>query len=598
MSVIESRKDRNYYRYIQAPFHHPEHYPLKQRLPPDVYRPVAPWVGCLILPSLRQRNDGDSVLFKVYHAPPAAQQLVGQVVELTWNDDPAVQAWVQAVRRDVQFPETTRNSVRDGIVHPQRLNGWQQVGPLESLAGARRQDNMMVRLDGPVAVDASEERRTPRLLIAQTPVQITGRYYALVTFVRPFQRGGEEYRVRHYSRASRDFSGLQEVVRLPHVMTSETDSIPATNTGIETSPANAQGWYIYGAQDSSGVFVVQALAPRALLRLEPSRVVKGRNAAASYVQQTSWDKLEERKGQVSTIFLAGDDGEQAQHTWATGERALVLHVSGGIGGAKGDPEVQRGRLPGHFACGIAQVVDEPLSGERCFDIVYHQLLAHNSSGIVAGTHAWSSYMGDRQWGLLGTRPAVDVLIKLDALTVPYTGDGVSAAPLDELARLLETMAARYRIGDGTGRALVGRVSNATRDATTACYSMTRRVQQALSQNMPLEVWMRQNAVQAERLKHLVQFGTVAQPQRVPFGTPPREWQPADPLAGTRQQAETWRDVLQRAHTWRTMLPRVASNTLAQAALKQGATAWVLRVNQVGGEQPDISPLAPMSLFNA
>jgi len=33
------------------------------------------------------------------------------------------------------------------------------------------------------------------------------------------------------------------------------------------------GWYIYGAKDSAGMFVVQAIAPRALLRLQPDAVI-------------------------------------------------------------------------------------------------------------------------------------------------------------------------------------------------------------------------------------------------------------------------------------------------------------------------------------
>jgi len=45
-------------------------------------------------------------------------------------------------------------------------------------------------------------------------------------------------------------------------------------------------------------------------------------------------------------------------------------------------------------------------------------------------------------------------------------------------------------------------------------------------------------------------------------------------------------------SWRTMLPRLASDTIVELFLSQGAAMWVLRTNQVGGFDPDIEPVAP------
>jgi predicted Abi (CAAX) family protease len=44
-----------------------------------------------------------------------------------------------------------------------------------------------------------------------------------------------------------------------------------------------------------------------------------------------------------------------------------------------------------------------------------------------------------------------------------------------------------------------------------------------------------------------------------------------------------------------MLPRVVSDNVTQAFLRQGGAAWVLRTNQVGGFNPDIEAIAPMTL---
>ena len=48
-------------------------------------------------------------------------------------------------------------------------------------------------------------------------------------------------------------------------------------------------------------------------------------------------------------------------------------------------------------------------------------------------------------------------------------------------------------------------------------------------------------------------------------------------------------------TWRTLLPRLTSEEVVQAFLKQGADVQILRTNQVGGVNPDIEPVAPMTL---
>ncbi|HEY9295028.1 MAG TPA: hypothetical protein VIQ31_01405, partial [Phormidium sp.] len=44
-------------------------------------------------------------------------------------------------------------------------------------------------------------------------------------------------------------------------------------------------------------------------------------------------------------------------------------------------------------------------------------------------------------------------------------------------------------------------------------------------------------------------------------------------------------------SWRTLLPRLTSETVTRIFLKQGATIWVLRSNQIGAE-PNIEPIAP------
>jgi predicted Abi (CAAX) family protease len=45
-----------------------------------------------------------------------------------------------------------------------------------------------------------------------------------------------------------------------------------------------------------------------------------------------------------------------------------------------------------------------------------------------------------------------------------------------------------------------------------------------------------------------------------------------------------------------MLPRWAHDEIATIFLKQGASLWFIRTNQVGGFDPDIQPKAPTAIL--
>jgi len=45
-------------------------------------------------------------------------------------------------------------------------------------------------------------------------------------------------------------------------------------------------------------------------------------------------------------------------------------------------------------------------------------------------------------------------------------------------------------------------------------------------------------------------------------------------------------------SWRTILPSVAVRSIVRVFLDNGASAWVLRTNQVGGDDPTIEPKIP------
>ncbi|MEQ8959282.1 MAG: hypothetical protein RLP02_15405 [Coleofasciculus sp. C2-GNP5-27] len=221
----------------------PPFYPLEQDIDPKLYHSVGDWVGRLILPNpdeIQANSTADWVWFQVYHAPDTAQDLIGEKLRLEWQKTPPVKAYLDAVTTPVEFNQTTRNSQKNGNIHPNRLNGWSQVGPLQSLAGARPKNDVIVRLEEVIWVEN-------RLKIAHYPIQVSGRFYGLVSII---STEGEELTVRHYNPESGRFDGVEEVIRFRKGM------LFSTPQQLEASPAGEAGWYIYGAKDEQGVFTV------------------------------------------------------------------------------------------------------------------------------------------------------------------------------------------------------------------------------------------------------------------------------------------------------------------------------------------------------
>lgn len=582
-------KPSNYELYQQAAFNRPAYYPLNQSVSPELYQPLAPWMGRLILPKYEQRQTVKGALFEVHHTPPEHQHLVGQIVTLRWSDDPEVQKYMRVVTKDVYFSAEAEYGQKQGNIHPVRLNHWRQVDPLESLAGARPNDDVIVMLQDPVVAAAT-------LFITHEPVQITGRFYGLVKILQPVREESDQFRVVHFNRASRQFDGVEEVVRFPQVIVNRDGIFPSTNQDIEKSPLNSTGWYIYGAKDSAGMFVVQAIAPRALFQLQPDEVIFGKKSAIHYIKKQSWQATEVPKGTVKSVLLPSTSSplQEAVSQWQEGDYALLLHVYGGIGGNKTEPAARGPVYFGHFAFGVARVVREPLTDELRFDIKYHQVYTQNCDGLISGALDWTCYMGDRQYGRLGVRPICDILIKLDAFTEEYDFGGIKRFPLDRLVRELEIMTARYRIGDGTGGTYIGPANNCAQDSNQAMYAALNDIKIEAKSNPNVRAWLQHHPEQARRVRQLVRLRKSLKRKLLPFGTARADWEHHTATLGSSLEDSPLTQVSMALLTWRTILPHVASNALAEMFLQQGASVWVLRTNQVGGYDPDIAAIAPIS----
>ncbi len=588
-AVEKKLPSSNYAKYIEADFNRPSHYPLEAHPNLELYAPIGEWVGRLILPAAHERESTMGTFFEVHLAPPEHANLIGQVIRLRWSDDARTNAHFWSQSRPVAFTPNSEKMVADGLILPERVNRWDLVNPFESLAGSHPQDDIVVRLTGPVELESGVDER-PIIRTPGEPVQVTGRYYALVQFLSVDPADADQYTVVHFNRVSRDFDGPREVVRVPTVEANLYGARPSSNVRLETSPANQHGWYAYGAVDADGMFVVRSLAPRALLRLSHESLRLAGEDVKHYLSPKAWKEAAHTcKGEFTRAEIAPDGPAVS---WSEGEEALLIHLYGRIGGNVAEPTAKIPFYWGHFAFGSARVTREPLADELIFDIVYRQIYTQNTDGVTAGALHWSRYSGDRQFGWLGIRPIQDILLKLDCFTGRFEADPRKRSALTAVVDALEVMAARYRIADGRGGVSVSAAYNCAQDANQALYSAVRWLMAALRERADEERLRLQYPEDARRREQLLELAEDIQHTLLPFGADRADWQYGAETLSSGASRSQLKNLSMALRTWRTVIPPVAARALVRVFLKHGAAAFVLRTFQVGGQDPDIEPYVP------
>ncbi len=581
----------DYAKYVQANFNQPDYYPIKQSYS-DHYLPVSEWLGRLILPDVTERSRVGGVYLEVHHAPLAQQDLISKQVYLRYGDRPDIQAYVNQVKIRIDFSEQAYKSINQGIVHPIRLNHWRQVQALESLAGARPNDDVMVALSSVEVVRDS----AIVLYIAREPILITGKYYALASIAKLLPNNCAV--VRYYNSSSGQFDSQEDVVYFPQVIRDRNGVLPATVDQIIESPLNKTGWYIYGAKNDRGMFTVQAIAPRTLFQLQPAKVISGLQKTTDYIHNKYWQEIEQKKGQIDSILLNPRNLPETEliNSFSEGDRLLLLHTYGGIGGKKQE-FAPLGIFFGHFAFGLARVVREPLTQELRFKIGYAQVYTQNTTGIIAGSLDWTNFVGDRQFGWLGSRPITDIIVKLDVLN-EYNFGGLRRFPLNALAYQLDRMMARYRTGDGTGATFVGPANSCVQDSCQALYQAINMTLTEIDNNAQIKDWIAANPQdpQTQRLQRLVALNKAIKAKLIPWQIRADWVDPYQSLIGTRLADRPINTVINALTSWRSLLPRLANDSLAEIFLNHGASLWLLQTYQVGGWDEDIKPIAPTKLW--
>lgn len=549
----------------------PESYPLERSPTPGLYRPSAPWIGRLILPdpSEAAHHRGDWVWIELEQTPPDLGGLIGRKLRLSWSDTEHLQRLVQAVTVDVRLGAAADQLADAGNVVPVRLDG-RRVGPLQTLAGARPLDDITVALEGVLL--AGDE-----LKIERPPVQITGRWQGLVTVLphgtTPLRAADPLLPVRHFNPVTARFDGAEERIRIPLLPPDRFGRTFLDPEGLQESPLNRQGWLIQGAPGPDGVFTVQALLPAALLALEPQALVRGTTPALAHIASINWSDSQTQRGSLHSTALLPDRTNWPD--WREGDRALLIHLFGGIGGVDGEPS-PAWTTTGHFAFGEASVVRDGFSGKPRLGIRYHQIYANNPNGIVAGTQDWSAYAGNLQRGWIGTRPFSDLLVPVDGPV------------LDALGLQAEILSARYRSGDGAGVALVTPSTSCVQDSSQALWIAMQqlRMQRAI------------RASPADEQRRLVRLADALDRMLAPFGLVRDDWRhnALRSLGESEADFRTDQGLRNVLLSWRSMLPRRAHDGMAVEFLRSGFPLWVLRTNQIPGNDPALAPIAATTLL--
>jgi predicted Abi (CAAX) family protease len=330
------------------------------------------------------------------------------------------------------------------------------------------------------------------------------------------------------------------------------------------------------------------MAPRSLLRADAGLpTLANPESAYRYARREVWRSVVSSPGSVDGRHMA---------PWNAGDVALLLHTYGGIGGKAREKDAAGPVYFGHFAYGIAEVVDDPLAGEPRFAITYHQVYTQNPDGLIAGALDWSRYMGDRQYGWGGIRPVCEALVRHDGFTTPFQIDGGgSASALDTLVLHLEAMTARYRIGDGTGGTFVGPANNCAQDSNRALFATLEDVQRFVREHPAFDAWSRSSPGDYGRYRALASLASDLRKKLQPWGSPRPDWTGNQYTVGSTMEDAPMESLARGLGSWRCILPRLAFDTIAGTFLHHGAGATVWGMSYLGGERSDVAPVVPLTL---
>ena len=153
---------------------------------------------------------------------------------------------------------------------------------------------------------------------------------------------------------------------------------------------------------------------------------------------------------------------------------------------------------------------------------------------------------------------------------------------------------RYRIADGRGGVSVSAAYNCAQDANQALYSAVRWLMAALGERVDQKSLHPSGVFRGSRARReqLLELAEDIQHTLLPFGADRSDWQYGAETLSSGASRSQLKNLSLALRTWRTIIPPVAARALVRVFLKHGASGFVLRTFQVGGQDPDIEPYVP------
>lgn len=553
----------------------------KGRLSTSWYKPIGDWTGNLILPAPDQRLPDGSVFINITNAPDAT--LVGKTLRLAAKPGSRLDEWASRIKADVEIPAKAReNALKSGTRIPFKLDGWKSVGILESLAAARPQE-MAVLL--PVAEYDGE-----RICIEEEPVQINGSQKTLAKFIGPAI--GDYRKIVHFDPITQAFTGLQEFVAIsPRFFRKASDTIPMTDThGLEDSAANAEGWYLYG-RPGDPIFQVEALEPRAALRITQAETIRGKEAIKANLAEKQFADLTSDLTRQTLWAPAASGGELA---WEVGSRGLLVHLFGwrASPAEKKNGGVVLGIVTGHFSFGEARVVRCPFTGESRWDIDYFQIYCHNQNWIVSGSQKWHAYLGNLRRGWMYTVPVSDTIVQLPGQG--RIGSGPNGFDFFQaLRRQFGIMMAIYRTGTGRGITTVRTDISCVQDSHGALYGAFREFEAFLRPQQRTDKAGGETVANPllEKLTTLVQDIEAS----ITFhGIPSGKWKAFFEKPASQRYSNIFTVVLDSMLSAGTIFPRNAHDRMIEMMADHGLPMYNILVSHIAGRIEGLTPLAASS----
>lgn len=555
------------------------------------YHSVSNWCGRLILPSKNKRRHDGGVYFEVLQTPPSYSYLKGKKVWLTRDGQTVTYYWFDIARSVVEFDDDTRESIARNNVHPERLNGLRGISSLESLAGSRPKDDVIVELS---KVRVVKDAECPKaLLISREPVQISGTEYALVQFIKPINKKGDKYLVKHFNKKKSDFSGIEEKVKIkiPDIIPN-LDRPLTSMKNIENNEFNNSGWYIYCTVDKKGNRTVQAIEPRDLLKVPTADTIIKKTKINYILKKKLFSNFKKYGHEKYNLIL--NQNKLSEDVWQIGDRALLLHIFGWRDGEKEYKLKEGQRVDGHFSLGDAEVFQDTITGDLRFNIIYRQVYCHNGEGVIAGAQKWHCYMGSLTRGFMFMVPVSDFIVKMPIFQKTLTNNSINNF-INVLTFFLDKMTGKMRTGFGNGLSPVNPLTNCSQNTALAVYEAAYYIVK-LKDYFPYLIDDIKEAEAMETYKAIQKISKKIMKMYSFNGNIPNFWKKyikSYKLEPLDYKKHLVRDSIK---SYKSIFPILHYKNLLNLLIKYSEGAVLIKTNFIGGEIDEYDPVMPTFKF--